>query len=125
MLRLERSQQIDNWMLQYDTARVKASNPQSSPLWQRTPLANLIRYVPSGGLFARVRIKGKLIRRSLKTKGLSVAKLRLADLEKAERQIAEHATAFSDGKMTFEDALASARNIRRPPMPRMTSWQSR
>ena len=106
MLRLERSQQIDNWMLQYDTARVKASNPQSSPLWQRTPLANLIRYVPSGGLFARVRIKGKLIRRSLKTKGLLVAKLRLADLEKADRQIAEHATAFSDGKMTFEDALA-------------------
>ena len=51
-------------------------------------------------------MKGKLIRRSLKTKGLSVAKLRLADLEKAERQIAEHATAFSDGKMTFADALA-------------------
>jgi hypothetical protein len=62
-------------------------------------LSNLIRYVPSEGLFARVRIKGKLIRRPLKTKGLSVAKLRLADLEKAERQIAEHATAFSDGKM--------------------------
>ncbi len=108
MLRLERSQQIDNWMLQYDTARVKASNPQSSPLWQRTPLANLIRYVPSGGLFARVRIKGKLIRRSLKTKGLSIAKLRLADLEKADRQILEHATAFSGRGYSDAEALAGA-----------------
>src|SRR5438045_8400626 len=95
MLRLERNQQIDNWILQYDSARVKASNPQPSPRWQRTPVANLIRYAPSGGLFARVRIKGKLIRRSLKAKSLSVAKLRLAGLEKADRQIAEHATAFS------------------------------
>lgn len=75
------------------------------PLWQKTPVSNLVRYVPSGMLFARVRVKGKLIRRSLKTKGLSVAKLRLADLEKAERQLAEHATAYSDGKMTFKDAL--------------------
>ena len=30
-----------------------------------------------------------------------MAKLRLANLEKAERQIAEQATAFSNGKMTF------------------------
>jgi integrase len=68
-------------------------------------MPNLVRYVPSGILFARVRVKGKLIRRSLKTKGLSVAKLRLSDLEKEERQMAEHATAFAEGKMTFADAL--------------------
>ena len=78
---------------------------ESMPLWQKTPVSNLVRYVPSGMLFARVRVKGKLIRRSLKTKGLSVAKLRLADLEKAERQLAEHATAYSDGKMIIMDAL--------------------
>ncbi len=84
---------------------MKEGKSESMPLWQKTPVSNLMRYVPSGMLFARVRVKGKLIRRSLKTKGLSVAKLRLADLEKAERQLAEHATAYSDGKMIFMDAL--------------------
>jgi len=85
---------------------MKESKTEPKAVWQKTPVSNLVRYGPSGTLFARVRVKGKLIRRSLKTKGLSVAKLRLADLEKAERQMAEHATAFSGGKMTFADALA-------------------
>jgi integrase len=53
-----------------------------------------------------MRVKGKLIRRSLKTQVFSVAKLRLGDLEREERQIAEHATACVGGKMTFGDALA-------------------
>ena len=37
---------------------------------------NLIRYVPSGIYYARLRVKGKLIRKSLKTDVLSVGKLR-------------------------------------------------
>ncbi|MHB8520040.1 MAG: hypothetical protein ACYDH9_04715 [Limisphaerales bacterium] len=78
----------------------------SNKLWQKTPVSNLVRYVPSAMLFARVRVKGKLIRRSLRTQVLSIARLRLADLEKAERQVAEHATACAGGKMTFGDALA-------------------
>lgn len=52
-----------------------AQSPES--LRQDTPVAKLIRYRPSGTLFARVRIKGKLIRRSLRTRVLSVGKLRL------------------------------------------------
>ena len=40
---------------------------------------------------------GKLIRRTLKTKVLSVAKLRLGDLEKKERQLAKHQVAVADG----------------------------
>lgn len=89
---------------------VKESDPVLTPeaeekLWQKTPMANLVRYVPSGKLFARLRVEGKLIRRSLKTKSLSVAKLRLNDLEKAERQLVEHASAFTEGKMTFADAV--------------------
>jgi hypothetical protein len=63
---------------------------------------NLVRYVPSGKFFARIRVKGKLLRRSLKTSTLSVAKLRLADLEKSERQAVEHAVAYEGGKMTSE-----------------------
>jgi hypothetical protein len=36
--------------------------------WQKTPYANLVRYAPSGKYFARIRVGGKLIRQSLKTK---------------------------------------------------------
>jgi hypothetical protein len=41
--------------------------------WKNSSYANLIRYEPSGTYFARVRVGGKLIRQSLKTKvcGLS------------------------------------------------------
>lgn len=51
--------------------------------------------------FARIRVKGKLIRRYLKTQVLSVARLRLGDLEKEERQIAEHATAYVEAQMDW------------------------
>ena len=51
-------------------------------------------------------MKGKLIRRSLKTNHITVAKLRLADLEKNEQQKAQSVNAVASGKMTFGDALA-------------------
>jgi integrase len=41
----------------------------------------LVRDEPSGVYFARVRVQGKLIRRSLNTTVLAVAKLRLGDFE--------------------------------------------
>ncbi len=44
--------------------------------------------------------------KSLKTDRVSVAKLRLADLEKEERQKAESQTAIANGKVTFKEALA-------------------
>lgn len=72
---------------------------------QRTNFSNLIRYVPSGIYFARVRVAGKLIRQSLKTDVISVAKLRLGDLEKAERQGAEAGSRIGRGKFTFGDGL--------------------
>ena len=56
--------------------------------------------------FARLRVKGKLIRRSLKTSSLSVAKLRLSDFEKTEQQMAQSVDAVASGKMTFGDARA-------------------
>ena len=55
-------------------------------MWQKTQYANLVRYAPSGIYFARMRVKGKLIRKSLKTDVMTVAKLRLSDMEKFERQ---------------------------------------
>jgi hypothetical protein len=65
---------------------MKQKQSRSQSVWQKTPFANLIRYQPSRTYFARLRIKGKLIHRSLKTRTLSVAKIRLADLENAKRK---------------------------------------
>jgi hypothetical protein len=78
-------------------------------LWQKTPHANLVHAEPSKTYFARIRINGKLIRSSLKTTVLSVAKLRLADLEKEERKRAEQQVEVTAGKMTFESALSNYR----------------
>ena len=87
---------------------------QTTPLaasdWQKTQFANLVRYVPSGVYFARFKVRGKLIRKSLKTDSLSVAKLRLDDLEKLERTSAESHANATRGKMTFGDALEIYRN---------------
>ena len=77
---------------------------ENQPVWQKTQYANLIRYVPSGTYYARIRIRGKLLRKSLNTDLISVAKLRLNDLEKAERQALENKNALGNGKMTFGQA---------------------
>jgi integrase len=60
---------------------------------------------PPGTYYACLRVKGKLIRKSLKTDVLSVAKLRLGDLEKIERQRAESQDATAHGKMTMADTI--------------------
>ncbi len=76
-------------------------------LWQKTPYANLVRYLPSGVYFCRIRVRGHLIRKSLKTDVLSVAKLRLTDEEKKHRQAAQRQVAIQRGRgqMTFGEAL--------------------
>lgn len=100
----------DFLILIFDTVRVKGNNvPAPKDLWLKTPFANLVRYVPSGVYFSRIRVQGKLIRRSLKTDRLTVAKLRLADLEKSERQRVEIQGAVANGNLRFGDALAMFR----------------
>jgi len=74
-------------------------------VWQKTPYTNLLHYKSSQIYFARLRVKGKLIRRSLKTNSITAAKLRLADL-KNEQQKAHDVQAVSSWKTTFGDALA-------------------
>jgi integrase len=56
--------------------------------WVKTPYPNLIRYKPSGTYFGRVRVNGKLIRRSLETHVLTVAKLKLSDFLQDHRRLA-------------------------------------
>lgn len=77
--------------------------------WQKTQFSNLVRYVPSKTYFARIRIGGKLIRQSLETKVLSVAKLKLADLEKKERVTLERQGRLQDGKTVFTDLVQEYR----------------
>lgn len=72
--------------------------------WQKSPVSNLVRYIPSGIYFARVRSGGKLIRRSLKTDKLSVARLRLGDFVNELRFSLEDCEGILTGKMTFGDA---------------------
>lgn len=80
------------------------SAPQPDPKWVGTAVTNLVRYAPSGTYFARIRVKGQLIVKSLKTKVISVAKLRLRDLEKAERTAAELNSKSSEGKLLVGQA---------------------
>jgi integrase len=86
-------------------ANVNDHAAESDSKWQKTQYANLVRYVPSGIYFARIRVAGKLIRRSLKTDVLSVAKLRLGDFDKQERQRAASADETARGKMSMADAI--------------------
>jgi hypothetical protein len=77
----------------------------ASQVWQKTQYANLIRYVPSGGYYARFRVAGKLIWRSLKTDRITVAQMRLADEQAKERKQAASQERVEVGIATVGDAL--------------------
>src|SRR5262245_43397343 len=102
---------IDTLILQSDTEQMQPSNVQSNTDnerqsdWIKTPVANLVRYKPSGIYFARVRVRGKLFRQSLKTDVMSVAKLRLTDFIKARQEEMGDVSAIQSGKLTVGDAL--------------------
>jgi hypothetical protein len=56
-------------------------------------VAKLVRHIQSGNYYARIRVRGKLIWKSLKTDRISVAKLRLGCFHKEQRQLAAARTA--------------------------------
>src|SRR5215831_17897742 len=76
---------------------------KSKSAWIKTPVANLIKYKPSGVYFARVRLRNKLHRASLKTTVMSVAKLKLADFAKEKQAVSPDGEIL--GKMTMGDAM--------------------
>lgn len=76
-----------------------------NPLWETTKKQNLIRYKPSGTYFARFKVGGKLVRKTLKTSVFHVAKLRLADKIKEHRTVADSRKRFRNGKMAVGDAI--------------------
>jgi integrase len=77
---------------------------QDSP-WEKSSISNLVRWKSSKIYFARVKISGRLIRKSLDTPLMSVARNRLAELIKQERERAEVATPDVQGKLTFGEAV--------------------
>ena len=83
---------------------LESPSVQKKSVWQKTSYANLVRNQSSGNYFARVKIKGKLIWKTLKTAKLSVARLRLADFVKDQRQRQARDQDAVGGKMLVSDA---------------------
>lgn len=73
--------------------------------WETTAIQNLVRYRPSGTYYARYRVSGKLVWKSLKTTAFSVAKQRLPDTIRDHRSKRESLTSFANIRMTVADAV--------------------
>jgi integrase len=76
----------------------------SKPTWETTAVQNLVRYWPAKTYFARFKVNGKPIMKSLATTVFSVARQRLPDTIREHRAKLESVTAVSIGKMTVGDA---------------------
>ena len=81
-------------------------------VWQKTPTANLVRYVARGTYYARARVGGKFHRQSLKTTVLTVARLRLGDVVKEWRATSSRRRAVTDGVGGLGEALNLVRERR-------------
>ena len=89
------------------------------PTFQKSSVANLYFYAPTGVYYARPRIKGKVKSKCLKTDKLTVAKQRLADFLREEHRKAEAMDNTAAGKLKFGDAaetfksrLAASKNLK-------------
>lgn len=82
------------------------TNTSRQKTWQKSSVANLYSYAPTGTYYARPRIKGKVKVKCLETDKLTVAKLRLADFMREEHKKAAVSESVTNGKMTFGDAVA-------------------
>ncbi|HKP04992.1 MAG TPA: site-specific integrase [Chthoniobacterales bacterium] len=78
------------------TTPTKVSSP-----WHKSSVANLVRYGPSGVYFARFKVGGKLIRKSLRTKLLSIARNRLTEQVTEARSHSDLGRKIAKGKITF------------------------
>jgi len=82
--------------------------------WEPTKYQNIFRYVPSGTLYARFKVRGKPVRVSLKTSDPDLARTRLS-----ERLHQEHALADRrfKGRMSFGEALEGyTKRVQRNPL---------
>jgi len=87
--------------------------------WQATQHSNIVRHVPSGIYYARLRVKGKLVWRSLKTERISIAQARLADVEREERRKSEAGFVQATDKVLIRECIEAYRQKGfRPAKPR-------
>lgn len=84
--------------------KTSKSNAVRPSAWDSTAVQNLVRYRPSGVYFARFRVGGKLVWKSLNTSVFSVAKQRLPDVIRSHRSKVDSIKAFTNGRMTVGDA---------------------
>jgi integrase len=77
----------------------------SKPTWEMTAVQNLVRYRPAGTYFARFKVNGKPVLKTLETTVFSVAKQRLPKVMRDHRAKLESITAVAIGKMTVGDAV--------------------
>jgi len=103
------------------------TNTKNQKTWQKSSVANLYSYAPTGVYYARPRIKGKVKVKCLKTDKLTVAKQRLADFLKEEHRKAESMDNTAAGKLKFGDAaetfksrLAAAKDLK--PRSKNIGW---
>ena len=68
-------------------SRKRDENLSKDGQWRSFPkVPCLLQYVSNDNYYGRIRVNGKLIRVSLKTKVWTTAKLRLSDLQKDQRE---------------------------------------
>src|ERR1700688_3233378 len=85
-------------------SQLESQSVPKKPLWLKTPYANLVRNQSSDNYYARIKINGKLIWKTLKTDKLDVARLRLADFVKDQRQRQDREQESVGGKMHVAEA---------------------
>ena len=73
--------------------------------WLRTGVNNLVRHHDSGVYYARFKVGGKQVWRSLGTTLKAVAKSKLSELLENERSVRESRTAQHRDKMSIADAI--------------------
>ena len=77
---------------------------ETKSVWERTAVQNLVRYRPANTYFARFRVNGRRVWKSLETTVFSVAKQRLPEMMREHRAKFESVAAVAIGKMTVGDA---------------------
>ena len=86
--------------------------------WEKTRAPNVVRNSASGTYYARFRVSGKLVWRSLETQAFTTAKTKLPDVIKAEQQL----VAAGDGQITLAQATKAylERDARNPALKEKT-----
>ncbi len=86
-------------------------------------MPNLLQYIGSGNYYARVKVRGKIIRRSLDTDVFSTAKLRLLDFLKERRETISPAAppTFAEAQQVYEQHLDNDPTIK-PQSRKYRRW---